>query len=57
MIELLQSFMDVFLWPMDPANLDLDNNPIMLCLTAILLGIGISRVLFDVLRGLRGCHS
>ena len=53
MIDLLQSFADVFFWPIDPANLNFENNPVMICLSAILLGIGLARVVFQVYRGLR----
>lgn len=53
MIEFLDLFMDVFLFPIDPVNLDFENNPIMICLTCILVGMGISRMLFDLLKVVR----
>lgn len=50
MIEILDLFMDVFFFPVDPAYLDYENNPVMICLTAILVGMGISRIFFELLR-------
>lgn len=51
MIEILTAFFDVFYWPIDPANLYFEENPIMICLTAILLCMGISRIFFLLFRG------
>lgn len=52
MLELLNAFADIFFYPVNPEYLDFENNPIMLFLTAILLGMGISGILIKLLRGL-----
>lgn len=52
MLELLNAFADIFFYPVNPEYLDFENNPIMICLTAILLGMGISGMLIKLLRGL-----
>lgn len=45
MIEFLDAFSDVFLWPVDPQNLNLENNPVMIVLSTILVAMGIVRIL------------
>ena len=45
MIEFLDAFSDVFLWPVDPQNLNFENNPVMIVLSTILVTMGIVRVL------------
>lgn len=45
----LDQFSDVFLWPVDPANLHFEDNPVMVCLTTILVTMGIARILRMVL--------
>ena len=52
MLELLNAFADVFFYPVNPEYLDFENNPIMIFLSAILLGMGISGILIKLLRGL-----
>ena len=49
MIDFLNLFFDVFLFPIDPANLDFENNVIMIILSLCLIGIGFSRLLRRVL--------
>lgn len=49
MIDFLNLFFDVFLYPIDPANLDFENNVIMIILSLCLIGIGFSRLLRRVL--------
>jgi len=44
MEQLLTSFFDVFLYPVNPEFLDFENNPIMIFLSMILLGIGIYHI-------------
>ena len=41
MEELLTSFFDVFLFPVNPEYLDFENNPVMLLLCMILIGMGV----------------
>lgn len=52
MLELLNAFADIFFYPVNPEYLDFENNPIMIFLSAILLGMGISGILIKLLRGL-----
>ena len=52
MLELLNAFADSFFYPVNPEYLDFENNPIMIFLSAILLGMGISGILIKLLRGL-----
>lgn len=52
MLDLLNAFADVFFYPVNPEYLDFENNPIMIFLSAILLGMGISGILMKLLRGL-----
>ena len=47
MIDFLNLFFDVFLFPIDPANLDFENNVIMIILSLCLIGIGFSRSLLS----------
>lgn len=49
MIDFFNLFFDVFLFPIDPANLDFENNVIMIILSLCLIGIGFSRLLRRVL--------
>ena len=49
MIDFLDLFFDVFLFPIDPVNLDFENNVIMIILSLCLIGIGFSRLLRRVL--------
>ena len=52
MLDFLQAFVDVFLYPIDPQNLNFENNPVMIALSAILIGVGLVRVFRDLYRGI-----
>ena len=41
MNDFIAAFFDVLLFPMDPVNLDIENNPIMLILLMVVIGIGV----------------
>lgn len=45
MIEFLQLFSDVFLYPLDPQYLDLENNPLYAVMICVLLGCGLAYLL------------
>ena len=49
MIDFLDLFFDIFFFPIDPANLDFENNVVMIILSLCLIGIGFSRLLRRVL--------
>ncbi len=49
MIDFLNLFADVFLFPLDPVNLNFDDNVVMISLSAVLLGMGIVRLFREVL--------
>lgn len=49
MIGFLDLFFDVFLFPIDPVNLNFENNVVMIILSLCLIGIGFSRLLRRVL--------
>jgi len=52
MLDLLNAFADIFFYPVNPEYLDFENNPIMIFLSAILLGMGLFGILIKFLRGL-----
>lgn len=41
MTDFLAAFFDVVLFPVDPVNLDFENNPVMILLTMCVIGIGV----------------
>lgn len=41
MSDFVTAFFDVLLFPMDPVNVDIENNPIMIILLMIIIGMGI----------------
>lgn len=51
MFDFLDAFAAVFLFPLDPANLNLDSNVIMIGILAVLVPMGIARCL----RGILSC--
>lgn len=46
-MEFLDLFIDVFFFPLDPVNLSLEDNPLVLSCLVILIGMSV----FGVLRG------
>lgn len=41
MTDFLSAFFDVVLFPMDPVNLDFENNPVMIILVMCVIGMGV----------------
>ena len=48
MIEFLDAFADVLLYPMDPSGLDLAENPLILSCLAVLIGLSVLRIVKEV---------
>lgn len=41
MSEFLSAFFDVVMFPVDPVNLNFEDNPIMIILSMIIIGMGV----------------
>lgn len=54
MEEFLTAFFDVFFYPVNPEFLSLEENPVMLLLCMVLIGIGLVGIVRRFLHGIFG---
>ena len=52
MSDFLSAFFDVVWFPVDPVNLDFENNPVMIVLVMAVIGMGVVKLFKGVFYGL-----
>lgn len=56
MDDFLTAFFDVFFYPVNPEFLSFEDNPVMLLLCMVLIGVGIVGIVRRFLYGVFGVH-